>query len=113
MSYREFPRMMIIRGLLQVIIIYILCKHGDMYGYQLKRKVDELHRRNVPQGLIYTTLKRMVKNGLLNSYLREGRTYYTPTDGGRQFLRNHLNVLSNVLAIIHEILDYCERTSLS
>ncbi|EHP70493.1 putative transcriptional regulator [Metallosphaera yellowstonensis MK1] len=97
MSYREFPRMMIIRGLLQVIIIYILCKHGDMYGYQLKRKVDELHRRNVPQGLIYTTLKRMVKNGLLNSYLREGRTYYTPTDGGRQFLSSSYGNLREVI----------------
>lgn len=112
MSYEEFPKMMIIRGLLQVIIIYLLCRYGDMYGYQLKKRIDQLHKRNVPQGLVYTTLKRMVKSGLLRYYEREGRTYYSPTEGGRKFLSNHVGVLSNVLSIIDEILEYCGRSGL-
>ncbi|WP_246263785.1 PadR family transcriptional regulator [Metallosphaera tengchongensis] len=98
--------MMIIRGLLQVIVIYLLCRYGDMYGYQLKLKIEELHKKKIPHGVMYTTLKRMVKNGLLTSYERDGKTMYTVTEGGKKFMRNHVSILQNVEEIIHEIISY-------
>lgn len=110
MPYKETPKMMIIRGLMQVIVVYILCRYGDMYGYQIKLHIEKLHKKKIPHGVMYTTLKRMVKNGLLSSYTKEGKTFYRVTPDGRDFLRNHLHILDNVDEIIREILGYCSVT---
>ncbi|MEL9969884.1 MAG: PadR family transcriptional regulator [Metallosphaera sp.] len=106
MPYKETPKMMIIRGLMQVIVVYIICRYGDMYGYQIKLKVEGLHKKRIPHGVMYTTLKRMVRNGILSPYMKDGKTYYTVTEDGKLFLRNHLHILANADEIIREILEY-------
>ncbi len=103
--------MMIIRGLMQVIVVYILCRYGDMYGYQIKLKIEEMHKKKIPHGVIYTTLKRMVRNGLLSTYVKDEKTFYRVTPDGRDFLRNHLHILDNIQTIVDEILTFCRTDS--
>lgn len=88
--------MMIIRGLLQIYIAYLLFRFGDMYGYEIKKRIEKFHGKRLPQGMIYTTLKRMKENNILNMYNKNGRKYYTLTEAGKAFLLFHLNVLKKV-----------------
>jgi len=106
MNYKESPKFMVLKGLLQIIVAYILYRYGDMYGYQIKKKLEEINQKKVPQGLIYVTLKRMVNNGILETYDKEDKKYYRLTEGGKMFLINHIDILKRVDNIIHDILQF-------
>jgi len=106
MKYKESPKFMVLKGLLQIIVAYILYRYGDMYGYQIKKKLEEINQKKLPQGLIYVTLKRMVNNGILETYDKEDKKYYRLTEGGRTFLINHIDVLRRVDNIIHDIIQF-------
>ncbi|MEW9491280.1 MAG: PadR family transcriptional regulator [Candidatus Aramenus sulfurataquae] len=112
MNYKETPKMMVLKGLLQIIVCYILYRYGDMYGYQIKKRLEEINKRRLPQGLIYVTLKRMVNNGIIESYNSGGKKYYRLTEGGKAFLFNHVEVLKKFQLITAEILGYLEEYKL-
>ncbi len=112
MSYKETPKMMVLKGLIQIIIAYLLYRYGDMYGYQIKKKLEEVDKRKLPQGLIYVVLKRMVNNGIIDSYDKEGKKYYRLTEGGKKFLFNHIEILKKFQLITAEILNYLEECKL-
>ncbi|EZQ07005.1 MULTISPECIES: PadR family transcriptional regulator [Acidianus] len=108
MSYNEKPRMMVLKGLIQIIISYILYRYGDMYGYQIKKNVEKFYNKKIPQGMIYVTLRRMRKNNILDVYEKDGKQYYRLTDAGLQFFRNHIEVLRKADKAISEILTYMD-----
>jgi PadR family transcriptional regulator PadR len=110
MKYKEKPKMMVFRGLLQVIIAYLIYRYGDMYGYEIKRKLEEIHGKKLPHGLIYITLKRMVNSDILEIYEKDGKKYYKLSEGGKEFLDNHVEVLQKVRGIIDEIVNYMNST---
>ncbi|MCI2415448.1 MAG: PadR family transcriptional regulator [Candidatus Aramenus sp.] len=112
MTYKETPKMMVLKGLIQIIVCYILYRYGDMYGYQIKKRLEEINNRKLPQGLIYVTLKRMVNNGIIDSYNSRGKKYYRLTEGGKAFLFNHVEVLKKFQLITAEILGYLEECKL-
>ncbi len=106
MKYKESPKFMILKGLLQIIVAYIIYRYGDMYGYQIKKRLEEINQKKIPQGLIYVTLKRMVNNGILETYNKDNKKYYRLTEGGKIFLTNHIDVLKRVDNIIHDIIQF-------
>lgn len=79
-----------------------------MYGYEIKKRIEERYQKKLPQGMIYTVLKRMTVSGNIESYTKDGKKYYKITDKGKEFLFYHLTVLQNAKNIIDEILGYFE-----
>ena len=72
------------------LLVLSLLENEDMYGYQM---IVELARRSnrtfeMKEGTLYPLLHAMEKEGLVNSYKKEGpggreRKYYTLTASGR------------------------------
>ncbi len=74
------------KGVLELCVLVILDKK-DCYGYEM---VDEISQSiSISEGTIYPLLKRLKKEGLLSSYLKESsdgppRKYYRLTDSGKE-----------------------------
>ncbi|MCY0860470.1 MAG: PadR family transcriptional regulator [Sulfolobaceae archaeon] len=102
----EKRRFSVIGGLLPVLVAYLLYRYGDMYGYEIKKRIEERYPKKLPQGMIYVVLKRLTNSGIILSYEKDGKKYYKLTENGKEFLVYHLIVLSNAKSIIEEILNY-------
>ena len=50
---------------LREIVILRLLEPGEQYGAQLRKSYNEVMRRPLNDGALYTTLKRMVEKGWL------------------------------------------------
>jgi PadR family transcriptional regulator PadR len=74
------------KGVLELCVLAILDKK-DCYGYEM---VDEISKNiSISEGTIYPLLRRLKKEGLLDSYLKESqegpsRKYYKLTDMGKE-----------------------------
>lgn len=74
------------KGVLELCVLAILDKK-DCYGYEM---VDEISQNiSISEGTIYPLLRRLKKEGLLASYLKESqegpsRKYYKLTDMGKE-----------------------------
>jgi PadR family transcriptional regulator PadR len=74
------------KGVLELCVLVILDKK-DCYGYEM---VDEISKNiSISEGTIYPLLKRMKKEGLVSSYLKESsdgppRKYYKLTESGKE-----------------------------
>lgn len=74
------------KGVLELCVLAILDKK-DCYGYEM---VDEISKNiSISEGTIYPLLKRLKKDGLVTSYLKESqngppRKYYRITDMGKE-----------------------------
>ncbi|WP_236749012.1 hypothetical protein [Acidianus manzaensis] len=55
------------------------------------------------------TLKRMVNGNILEIYEKDGKKYYKLTEGGKEFLFFHLDVLKRANKSIQEIIDYLQQ----
>ena len=73
------------KGVLELCVL-VLLDRKDCYGYEM---VDEISKNiSISEGTIYPLLKRLKKEGFLNSYLKESqdgppRKYYKLTKRGR------------------------------
>ncbi len=105
MPFREKPKMMILKGLIQLLIAYLLWNKGDMYGYEVKKNLDLLLRKEVKRNIVYITLKKMESNGLVSSYDNQGTKYYQLTQDGKEFLNFHVPILKDYIGILSEIVD--------
>ncbi len=73
------------RGTLELCVLSILCR-SDCYGYELVNRISECMQ--ITEGTIYTLMKRLKDNGMIDSYIVESqegppRKYYKITDSGR------------------------------
>ena len=73
------------RGTLELCVLSILCRR-DCYGYELVNRISECMQ--ITEGTIYTLMKRLKDNGMIDSYIVESqegppRKYYKITDSGR------------------------------
>lgn len=83
----------ILKGYIDTIIISIL-NRSTMYGYELAKTVRKISRGSfeMKEGTLYLALKRLEKNGMVDSYWDDGesgggrRKYYRITQEGREFL---------------------------
>ncbi len=74
------------KGVLEICVLALLDRK-DCYGYEM---VDEISKNiSISEGTIYPLLKRLKKEGLVISYLKESqdgppRKYYQITDLGKE-----------------------------
>ncbi|BBG22757.1 PadR family transcriptional regulator [Sulfuracidifex tepidarius] len=105
MPFREKPKMMILKGLIQILIAYLLWNKGDMYGYEIKKNLDSLLQKEVKRNIVYITLKKMEGNGLISSYDNQGTKYYQLTKDGQEFLNFHVPILKDYVGILSKIVN--------
>jgi len=75
------------KGLLELCIVNLLAQ-GQMYGYDLVKRLAEIRGLVVTEGTIYPLLSRLRRAGLLETRLEESssgpaRKYYHLTSAGR------------------------------
>ncbi len=74
------------RGLLELCVLNMVAQ-GEVYGYDLVRKLTDMRGLGIAEGSIYPLLSRMRKAGLLRARLEESpngpaRKYYGLTPNG-------------------------------
>jgi PadR family transcriptional regulator, regulatory protein PadR len=76
------------KGLLELCVMYLLAE-GDIYGYDLVKRLSEVKGLVVTEGTIYPLLARLKRLGLVKTRLVESsngpaRKYYALTPAGRR-----------------------------
>lgn len=80
------------RGTLEYVIM-MLVKNNDRYGYDLIQTLDDYPMLKAKESTIYPLLRRLLKNGYLESYwqnMEDGipaRKYYRITENGISYLK--------------------------
>jgi PadR family transcriptional regulator PadR len=102
MSLRDQIR----KGSTELLLLSLLAER-PMYGYQISQ---ELERRSkgyfeIKEGLLYPTLHRMEKEGLISSYWQTAgearrRKYYTLTERGSKMLREQTAEWQNFIDVM-------------
>ena len=74
------------KGVLELCVLSLLTKK-DYYGYELVEKISA--NIQISEGTIYPLLRRLQKDGLLRTYLKESkegpsRKYYQLTKNGKE-----------------------------
>ncbi|WP_432406609.1 PadR family transcriptional regulator [Wukongibacter sp. M2B1] len=74
------------KGVLELCVLSILTKK-DCYGYELVNDISK--NIAISEGTIYPLLRRLTKEGLFTTYLKESkegppRKYYTLTERGKE-----------------------------
>ena len=80
----------ILKGVLEGFILEIISQ-GEIYGYQILKRLNDLGLEDVVDGTVYTVLLRVEKNNLVNvekkaSDLGPPRKYYTLNEKGQNEL---------------------------
>jgi len=98
-----------IRGFTDYIILSILNKFNS-YGYEMTKIINEVSQNSLQltDATLYSALKRMQKDGLINSYLEKNkkgmsRRYYHITDNGKVSLKDFRKdwiIIENTLATL-------------
>lgn len=99
----------LLRGHTDAIILKLL-QEKDSYGYELNNEISLLTSNNftLTEATLYTTFKRLEKNGYIVSYWLDGintkRKYYSITKSGKVYLNEHIKAWDNAKKIINKIL---------
>ena len=77
------------KGVLELLIL-LMVKKSDMYGYELVEKVSKIV--DVSEGTIYPILKRLTNEGYFETYTKEStegpiRKYYHITTTGLKIMK--------------------------
>lgn len=96
------------KGVLELCVLVVLCRK-DYYGYNLVQRISE--KIDISEGTIYPILRRLTKEGLFTTYLKESeegppRKYYQVTEKGREYTQELLGewnqFVGGVTSIIKE-----------
>lgn len=79
-----------LKGVLDLAVLASL-RHGESYGYELAKALDEAGLGRIKGGTLYPVLNRLEEAGLVEAEYRAaergpGRRYYRLTDAGRAAL---------------------------
>ena len=96
-----------LKGVLEGIVLEIIGR-GEIYGYEIVRRLDGFGLEGIAEGTVYALLVRLEKNRWVNIVKRPSeigppRKFYTLNDTGRRELRafwarwNYLNGLMETL----------------
>lgn len=98
--------MIILRGLIPVFIAYVIYKRGKRaYGNEIKNDIEKLLNKPVPRSLVYGTLKRMERYGIIEKRQVERKMSYELNERGVIFLVKHVEILRYFSPIITHIVD--------
>lgn len=96
------------RGTLEYAVLLLIYKN-DRYGYELIQTLNKYTMLNTNESTIYPLLRRLMKNGYLDSYwqnIEEGtppRKYYKLTDLGISYLDTLKNDWNKLINNINDI----------
>ena len=97
------------KGLLELCIVNIVGQ-GDIYGYDLVKRLASVQGLVVSEGTVYPLLSRLRTGGILKTYLQEyesgpARKYYSLTPEGKKFLglmnRHWAHLIEGVSGLIN------------
>ncbi|WP_294729900.1 PadR family transcriptional regulator [uncultured Faecalibaculum sp.] len=93
-------------GLLDMCVLAALDRE-DLYGYRLTRQIKQV--LDVSESALYPVLRRLKKDGLLETYDREtdgrNRRYYRMTEPGRRRLAEYKQEWETLSSQIDTILE--------
>lgn len=95
------------KGLIELCTLALVLK-DDYYGYDLSMIISKLI--NIADGTIYPVLRKMKNEGLLKTYLTEGkggppRKYYSITELGRENLAKEKLSWNELVKNINTLLE--------
>jgi PadR family transcriptional regulator, regulatory protein PadR len=100
----------LLRGSLETILINLLNEHGEMYGYEISKKVKELSGEKIKltEGALYPILHKMEGTGFLTVDTRleknRYRKYYSITQKGKSILDTYLQDMQEYLFVMNTML---------
>jgi DNA-binding PadR family transcriptional regulator len=99
---------------LSQLLMLVVLRRGPMYGYEiLKLLRAEFKGLWVPQtGSIYPALKRLTEHGLIRTEFRDDKEYYSLTEEGDSWVRNHLELMSIELLFMARYFDLINRAAI-
>jgi len=88
-------------------VILKLLQDKPRHGYEVMKELEErMHGCYSPSpGTVYPTLQWLEDEGLVGSRDVEGKKVYEITDAGRQFLREHRDVVDDIFARVEEAVE--------
>lgn len=101
----------LLKGSLSTIILDLLARHGEMYGYEICKKAAEQsdEKIKITQGALYPQLHALEAQGVLQ--VREAkvgnrvRKYYQLTKSGKEVHQNALDEMIEYMSTINLILN--------
>jgi DNA-binding PadR family transcriptional regulator len=102
-AFRRRPMM---RGSAKLLILKVVESrpmHGYEVGKEISRIFDDLY--DPSPGIIYPTLQWLTDAGHLSSSSRDGRTVYSITKKGREFLKENQENLSRIISFAEGKMD--------
>jgi len=102
------------KGLLELCIVNLLSK-GEMYGYDLVKRLTQVQGVVITEGTVYPLLSRLRKAGLVDARLQESpagpaRKYYVLTEEGRRAMILMQAYWQDLTEGVAALLDHPERT---
>ncbi len=96
-----------LKGILEGCVLEII-GHGEIYGYEVTRRLNDLGFTDVVEGTVYTILVRLEKNKLVDiekkpSDMGPPRKFFTLNDTGREELQRFWRKWEFVSSKINEL----------
>lgn len=100
---------------IQFLILRVACEK-PMHGYGMIKRIEELSegRHVIKTGTMYTTLRRMEKEGLVESGWEKGdsgpdKRIYEITEQGRAHLKNWLEMIKERKKMMEKMVRFYEK----
>jgi len=107
------------KGFLKIVMLHIISR-GEITGYGLIKRVEELTGVRPSPGAVYPLLKGMEEKGWISSEKRDGKVYYRLTPEGtekleeiRELKEEYMKKLHQTLSIASEVFLCREEESFS
>ena len=107
------PRNNFKSGSCEMLILYILKKHGDCYAYEISQLIKKTSDDIIsfPEGSLYPAFYRLIDNNFISDYKQKTgkrmvkvNNHFEPD--GEKRLEAFLNEYKETIAGINSILDY-------
>lgn len=103
------------RRWIQFLILRVVCEKS-LHGYGIIKKIEELSegRHVIKTGTMYTTLRRMEEEGLVESSWEESdsgpdKRMYCITDDGREHLKGWLEMIKERKKMMEKMTEFYEK----
>lgn len=103
----------LMKGMADLIVLRILEKHGDAYGYQLIERIREESSDifTFQEGTLYPLLYKMERDGLVTSKRKTAlngkeRRYYHLEEKGKSHLKLRSKEYKGFLQGLHSVFDW-------
>ena len=99
------------RGSLDTIILELLNRSGEMYGYEITQKVKEISKGDlkITEGALYPALHKLHAKGLLSTDVRSignrKRKYYNLTEKGKEEVVEQVSEMKSYIQNLNQIFN--------